>query len=69
MGSEKAGKPVRTGESKIAISLPADQLAKVQREIRAGRADSVSDYVARVLAVSGERALARRRGWVLSVLS
>ena len=37
-------------KSKIAISLPSDQLARVHREIRAGRADSVSGYIARVLA-------------------
>ena len=36
--------------SKIAISLPKDQLARVHREIRAERADSVSGYIARVLA-------------------
>jgi len=36
--------------SKIAISLPKDQLARVHREVRAGRADSVSGYIARVLA-------------------
>lgn len=36
--------------SKIAISLPKDQLARVHREVRAGRANSVSGYIARVLA-------------------
>ena len=36
--------------AKIAISLPKEQLVKVHREIRAGRADSVSGYIARVLA-------------------
>jgi hypothetical protein len=36
--------------SKIAISLPKDQLAVVHREVRAGRADSVSGYIAQVLA-------------------
>jgi Arc/MetJ-type ribon-helix-helix transcriptional regulator len=36
--------------SKIAITLPKDQLARVQREVRAGRADSVSGYIARALA-------------------
>ena len=35
--------------SKIAISLPKDQLVRVHREVRAGRADSVSGYIARVL--------------------
>ena len=34
---------------KIAISLPQDQLARVRREVRAGGADSVSGYIARVL--------------------
>ena len=36
--------------SKIAISLPDDQLARVHREVRAGRADSISGHIARVLA-------------------
>jgi hypothetical protein len=36
--------------SKIAISLPKDQLVRVRREVRAGRADSVSGYIASVLA-------------------
>jgi hypothetical protein len=35
--------------AKIAISLPKDQLMRVHREVRAGRADSVSGYIARVL--------------------
>lgn len=35
--------------SKIAISLPKDQLARVHREVRAGRAASVSGYIAGVL--------------------
>ena len=35
--------------SKIAISLPKEQLARVHQEVRAGRADSVSGYIARVL--------------------
>lgn len=35
--------------SKIAISLPKDQLDRVHREIRAGRAESVSGYITRVL--------------------
>jgi hypothetical protein len=42
-------------KSKIAISLPKDQLARVHREIRAGRADSVSGYIARVLAEHEKR--------------
>ena len=36
--------------AKIAISLPNDQLVRVHREVRAGRADSVSGYIAQVLA-------------------
>lgn len=36
--------------SKLAISLPKDQLARVRREVRAGRAASVSGYIAQVLA-------------------
>jgi Arc/MetJ-type ribon-helix-helix transcriptional regulator len=35
--------------SKIAITLPHEQLSRVHREIRAGRADSVSGYIARAL--------------------
>lgn len=41
--------------SKIAISLPTDQLVRVHREVRAGRADSVSGYIARVLAEQERR--------------
>lgn len=41
--------------SKIAISLPKDQLARVHREVRAGRADSVSGYIARALAEQERR--------------
>jgi hypothetical protein len=44
-----------TSRSKIAISLPKDQLARVHREIRAGRADSVSGYIAGVLAEHDKR--------------
>jgi hypothetical protein len=36
--------------TKIAITLPEEELVKVHRAIRAGRADSVSGYIARVLA-------------------
>lgn len=36
--------------AKIAITLPQEQLARVRRAVRAGRADSVSGYIARVLA-------------------
>ena len=35
--------------SKIAITLPEEQLTRVQREVRAGRADSVSGYIAQAL--------------------
>jgi Arc/MetJ-type ribon-helix-helix transcriptional regulator len=41
--------------SKIAISLPDDQLARVHREVRAGRANSVSGYIASVLAEHEKR--------------
>jgi hypothetical protein len=41
--------------AKIAISLPKDQLIRVHREIRAGRADSVSGYIARALAEHEKR--------------
>ena len=55
-----AGKRLRRYDSgmtrsKIAISLPKDQLARVHREVRAGRADSVSGYIARVLAEREKR--------------
>jgi len=42
-------------KAKIAISLPKDQLARVQREVRAGRADSVSGYITEVLAEHEKR--------------
>lgn len=41
--------------SKIAISLPTEQLARIHREIKAGRADSVSGYITRVLEEQGQR--------------
>jgi hypothetical protein len=41
--------------AKIAISLPKDQLARVHREVRAGRADSVSGYIASALAEQEKR--------------
>jgi hypothetical protein len=41
--------------SKIAISLPKDQVARGHREVRAGRAGSVSGYIARVLAEQERR--------------
>lgn len=39
----------------MAISLPREQLARVRREVRAGRAGSVSGYIARVLAEDEKR--------------
>jgi hypothetical protein len=42
-------------KSKIAITLPRDQLARVHREVQAGRADSVSGYIARILEEHGNR--------------
>ena len=41
--------------AKIAISLPKHQLARVHREIRAGKAASVSGYIATVLAEQEKR--------------
>jgi hypothetical protein len=41
--------------AKIAISLPKDQLARVHRQIRAGRAESVSGYISGVLADEEKR--------------
>lgn len=41
--------------AKIAISLPKEQLRRVHREVRAGRADSVSGYIAQVLAEQQKR--------------
>ena len=35
--------------AKIAISLPKHQLARVHRELRAGRAESVSGHISSVL--------------------
>jgi hypothetical protein len=40
---------------KIAVSLPGDQIARARREVRAGRADSVSGYIAGVLAEHEKR--------------
>jgi hypothetical protein len=40
---------------KIAITLPEEQLKRVHREIRAGRAESVSGYIARALAEQERR--------------
>jgi Arc/MetJ-type ribon-helix-helix transcriptional regulator len=36
--------------AKIAITLPPEQLARVQRAVRRGQAPSVSAYIARALA-------------------
>jgi Arc/MetJ-type ribon-helix-helix transcriptional regulator len=36
--------------SKIAITLPDEQVASIHREVRAGRAESVSGYIAKALA-------------------
>jgi Arc/MetJ-type ribon-helix-helix transcriptional regulator len=35
--------------TKIAITLPEEQLARVNRAVKAGRADSVSGYITRAL--------------------
>jgi Arc/MetJ-type ribon-helix-helix transcriptional regulator len=35
--------------AKIAISIPQEQLSRVHKEIRAGRADSVSGYISLLL--------------------
>ena len=47
-------------KAKIAISLPRDQIARVQREVYAGRAASVSGYIARVLADEERRESLRK---------
>ena len=36
--------------AKIAITLPPEQLARVRRAVRSGRAESVSAYIAKALA-------------------
>ncbi|HEY4103444.1 MAG TPA: hypothetical protein VGM44_06115 [Polyangiaceae bacterium] len=41
--------------AKIAITLPRDQLAKVQRAVRSGQASSVSGYIAEALVEKEER--------------
>lgn len=41
--------------AKIAITIPKEQLARVHRQVRAGRADSVSGYISRVLAEEEKR--------------
>jgi Arc/MetJ-type ribon-helix-helix transcriptional regulator len=41
--------------AKIAITLPREQLAKVQRAVRSGEASSVSGYIAGALAEKEQR--------------
>lgn len=41
--------------AKIAITLPREQLARVRRAVRSGQAESVSGYIAHVLAAHEER--------------
>jgi hypothetical protein len=41
--------------AKIAITLPRDELARVRRAVRRGRAPSVSAYIARALADQGRQ--------------
>lgn len=45
----RRGYDVGMTKAKIAISLPKEQLVRVKRKVRAGRADSVSGYITRVL--------------------
>jgi Arc/MetJ-type ribon-helix-helix transcriptional regulator len=44
-----------TRSAKIAISLPKEQLAGIHRQVRVGRAESVSGYIAQVLAEHEKR--------------
>jgi Arc/MetJ-type ribon-helix-helix transcriptional regulator len=41
--------------AKIAITLPREQLAKVQRAVKSGEASSVSGYIASALAEKEQR--------------
>lgn len=41
--------------AKITVTLPREQLARVRRAVRSGQAESVSGYVARVLAEHEQR--------------
>jgi Arc/MetJ-type ribon-helix-helix transcriptional regulator len=41
--------------AKIAITLPRDQLAKVQRAVKSGEASSVSGYISGALAEKEQR--------------
>ena len=52
---EARGYDLGMTRSKIAIILPRDQIARVHREVRAGRAASVSGYIAGVLAEQERR--------------
>ena len=52
---ETPGYDVGMTKSKIAISLPKDQIERVQREVHAGRAASVSGYIATALAEQERR--------------
>lgn len=54
-GNERPRYDAGMTKSKIAISLPKDQIARVNREVRAGRAGSVSGYIAKVLAEQERR--------------
>jgi len=46
--------------AKIAITLPPGQLARVRRAVRSGQAESVSGYIAQVLAEHEERESLRK---------
>jgi len=41
--------------AKIAITLPREELVRVQRAVRSGEASSVSGYIARALTEKAER--------------
>lgn len=42
-------------KAKIAITLPVDQLRRIRKEVRAGRAESVSGYISEILAEQESR--------------
>jgi hypothetical protein len=46
--------------AKIAITLPPEQLARVRRAVRSGQAESVSGYIANVLAEHEQRESLRK---------
>ncbi len=50
-----AGYDVGMTKAKIAISPPQDQIGRAHREVRGGRAGSVSGYIAQVLAEQERR--------------